>query len=188
MLARLRNTCRQWPVVYQDIAGAPKWWYNVDCASSKGEIGVSLTLSAILMLVAAREGLLPHTAAAQSIHVGHIRVLTGRRHWEQGHTRLSSFGRGGPSGGAPAGPAVPPQHCSFPPPNSGARAISPSLAGSTPRAHRGTPLTQGRGSRGDARPQVSSPSGQLHAGRNTHRARPGGPAVPPTFRQLGRTI
>ncbi|KAJ1171867.1 hypothetical protein NDU88_003725 [Pleurodeles waltl] len=101
-------------------------------------------------------------------------------------TRIS---RGPPNGGgAPAGPAVPPQHCWVLPPKSGARAISPSLAGSSPRAHRGPPLTRGRGFGWDERPQVSSPSGQLHAGHNAHRARPGGPAAPPTFRQLGRTI
>ncbi|KAJ1090352.1 hypothetical protein NDU88_003485 [Pleurodeles waltl] len=115
-------------------------------------------------------------------------VLTGRPHWKQGHTRLTSFGRGAPSGGAPAGPTVPPQRCQVPPPKSGARAILPSLAGSSPRAHRGPPLTRGRGFGGDERPQVSSLSGQPRAGRNAHRVRPGGPAAPPTFRQLCRAI
>ncbi|KAJ1204728.1 hypothetical protein NDU88_000166 [Pleurodeles waltl] len=188
MLARLRNTCGQWPVVYQDIAGAPKWWYNVDCASSKGEIGGVTHPTGHPHAGCCQGGPSAAYCCRSEYPCGAYTCAHGRPHWEQGHTRLPSFGRGAPSGGAPAGTAVPPQHCRVPPPKSGALAISPSLAGSSPHAHRGPPLTRGRGFRGDERPQVSSPSGQLHAGHNTHRAQRGGPAVPPTFRQLGRTI
>ncbi|KAJ1096539.1 hypothetical protein NDU88_001675 [Pleurodeles waltl] len=131
------------------------------------------------------EGRLPLAAAAQNVYVGQVPVFSGWPHWEQGHTR---FWRCAPSGGAPAGPTVPPQRRLVPPPGSGARASSPSFAGRSSRARRGPLLTRGRGFRVEERPQVSLSLGQPRAGHNIHRVRPGGPAALPTFRQRGRAV
>ncbi|KAJ1113042.1 hypothetical protein NDU88_001301 [Pleurodeles waltl] len=179
MLASLRNTCGQWSVVYQDIAGAPKWWYNVDCASSKGEIGGVTHPTGHPHARCCQGG--PSAAyccrcpeypcGAYACAHGAAPLGTGPHPFTQLWVRRPF--RGGISRSSDAPTAL------FGP----ASEIRSSSDFAVSCRH-----TRGRGFRGDERPQVSSPSGQLHAGRNAHRARPGGPAVPPTFRQLSRTI
>ncbi|KAJ1154750.1 hypothetical protein NDU88_007493 [Pleurodeles waltl] len=184
--ARLRNTCSQWFVVIS--LWPPNNGAKLSASPQRGRYGVSLTPTAILLLVAAREGHLLLTAAAQGVPVGQVPVLTGGPIGYRATPVLLVLGEAPLQGGAPAGPVVPPQCCYVPPPRPRARAISPSFPGSSSRARRGPLLTRGRGFGGEERPQFSSPPRQPRAGCNVCRARPGGPAAPLTFRQRGRMI
>ncbi|KAJ1141807.1 hypothetical protein NDU88_008135 [Pleurodeles waltl] len=98
-------------------------------------------------------------------------AFSGWPHWEQGRTCFSRFERGAPSGGAPAGPTVPPQRRWVPPPKSGARTIPLSLSGSSTRARCGFDGEEG--------PQAFTQSGRPRSGCNVHRTRRGGYFVVP---------
>ncbi|KAJ1170369.1 hypothetical protein NDU88_002246 [Pleurodeles waltl] len=134
----------------------------------------------------------PNASRAKLVRESGARMKenTVRRCREPAYYRISNgrFERGAPSGGAPAGPTVPPQHRWVPPPKSGARTIPPSLAGSSPRARRGTLLTRGRGFDGEEGPQAFTQSGRPFSGRNVHRARRGVPPAPPTIQPRSRRV